>query len=187
LLTTALATLSWFRTADGLYRTWLAPQDRYECIDPGKDPNPADIAIQIHVLMLLARADPPSARALCEALLKRSGDEDIWVYYKMAPPIVILRLMDLRKAGCPLQLPQARLQTIVPGQEVWIEATQLLQRVDSGEDRSTTYARATELLHELAGDDFSLLARTPPLLYHNDLTASVRRFYWSENSATRFG
>jgi hypothetical protein len=25
-----------------------------------------------------------------------------------------------------------------------------------------------------------LLARTPPLLYHNDLTASVHRFYWSE-------
>jgi hypothetical protein len=181
LLPMALATLSRFRTADGLYRTWLAPRDRYECIDPGKDPNPADIAIQMHVLMLLAQADPPAARALCEALQKRSADEDIWVYYKMAPPIVILRLMDLRKAGCLLQLPQERLQAVVPGQEVWVEATQLLQLMDSAEDRYATSVRTAELLHKLAANEFSLIARTPPLLYHNDLTATVRRFYWSED------
>jgi hypothetical protein len=180
LLAMALATLGRFRTADGLYRTWLAPQDRYACIDPGKDPNPADIAIQIHVLMLLAQADPPAARALCQALGKRSADEDIWVYYKMSPLLVILRQTDLRKAGCPLQLPQARLQTSVPGQEVWIEASQLLQRMDSAEARRAAYTRTAELLGKLAGDGFSLLARTPPLLYHNDLTASVHRFYWSE-------
>jgi len=180
LLPTALATLGRFRTSDGLYRTWLAPRDRYQCIDPGKDPNPADIAIQIHVLMLLAQADPPAARMLCEALQKRSADEDIWVYYKMAPPIVILRLADLRKAGCPLQLPQARLQTSVPGQEVWVEAARLLLPPDSADDRKAAQPRTTELLRKLAADEFSLIARTPPLLYHNDLTASVRRFYWSE-------
>jgi hypothetical protein len=180
LLPMALATLARFRTADGLYRTWLAQQDRYKCIDPGKDANPADIGIQIHVLMLLAQADPLAARALCQALQRRSGDDDIWVYYKMAPPIVILRLMDLRKAGCPLQLPPARLQTTVPGQEIWIEATQLLQQMDGAEDRSVAYARTAELLRKLAADGFSLLARPPPLIYHNDLTASVPRFYWSE-------
>ena len=179
-LPAALATLGRFRTADGLYRTWLAPQDRYQCIDPGKDANPADIGIQMHVLMLLAQTDPPAARALCEALEKRSADEDIWVYYKMAPPIVILRLMDLRKAGCPLQLPQARLQTTVPGQDVWIEATQLVQLMGNTADRAAASAKTATLLRKLASDDFSLLARTPPLLYHNDLTASVRRFYWSE-------
>ncbi len=180
LLPMALATLGRFRTADGLYRTWLAPRDRYACIDPGKDANPADIVIQIHVLMLLAQADPPAARALCQALEKRAADEDIWVYYKMSPPIVILRLTDLRKAGCPLQLPQARLQTTVPGQEVWVEAAQLLQRMDSAEARRAAYTRTAELLRKLADNEFSLLARTPPLLYHNDLTASVHRFYWSE-------
>jgi hypothetical protein len=179
LLAPALATLGRFRTADGLYRTWLAPQDRYQCIDPGQDPNPADIAIQIHVLMLLAEADPPAARALCEALRKRSGDEDIWVYYKMSPLMVVLRLMDLRKAGCLLQLPPARLETTVPGQAVWIEAAQLLQR-ESADAREAAYARTAELLGKLAADNFSLLARAPPLLYHNDLTASVHRFYWSE-------
>jgi hypothetical protein len=181
LLPAALATLGRFRTADGLYRTWLAPRDRYACIDPGQDPNPADIAIQMHVLMLLAQADPPAARTLCEALRKRSADEDIWVYYKMAPPIVVLRLIDVRKAGCPLELPQARLQAVVPGQEVWIEATRLVQLMDSADSRDAASARATELLRKLAADDFSLIARAPPLLYHNDLTASVRRFYWSED------
>jgi hypothetical protein len=104
----------------------------------------------------------------------------------MAPPLVILRLMDLRKAGCPLSLPQARLQTAVPGQEVWVEAVRLLQHLDSAEvldsaeGRRAASARTSELLRKLARDRFSLIARNPPLLYHNDLTASVRRFYWSE-------
>ena len=30
-------------------------------------------------------------------------------------------------------------------------------------------------------DDFALLRESPPLLYHNDLTASVSRYYWSED------
>jgi hypothetical protein len=180
LLPTALATLSQFRTADGLYRTWLAPADLYECIDPGRDPNPADIVIQMHVLMLLAQTDPPAAHALCDALQKRSGDADIWVYYDMAPPIAILRLADLRKAGCPLQLSQARLQTAVPGQDIWVEAAQLLQQMNGAEDRYAAYGRAAELLGKLADGEFSPIRRTPPLLYHNDLTASVPRFYWSE-------
>jgi hypothetical protein len=69
----------------------------------------------------------------------------------------------------------------VPGQEVWIEATRLVQLMDSADSRDAASARATELLRKLAADDFSLIARAPPLLYHNDLTASVRRFYWSED------
>src|SRR5690606_13676813 len=43
LLQQALATLRQYRTPDGLYRTWLAPQEDYYCIDPGSDPNPPDI------------------------------------------------------------------------------------------------------------------------------------------------
>ena len=181
LLPMALATLDRFRTADGLYLTWLAPRERYQCIDPGRDANPADIGIQMHVLMLLAQADAPAARALCEALEKRAADENLWVYYRMAPPIVILRLADLRRAGCSLQLPPARLQSDVAGQDVWVEAARLLQLQDSADDRSTAYARTTDLLHKLAANNLALIARTPPLLYHNDLTASVRRFYWSED------
>jgi hypothetical protein len=180
LRSTALATMTQFRTVDGLYRTWLAPRERYACIDPGRDSNPADIAIQIHVLMLLAEVDPPAARALCEALQKRVDDDNIWVYYKVTPLITVLRLPDLQKLGCPLQLPQPRLQTTVPGQEIWSEALQRLQRTDSTQGRETAYSETAAFLRKLADDDFSLLARDPPFLYHNDLTATVRRFYWSE-------
>jgi hypothetical protein len=180
LLATALATISQFRTGDGLYRTWLAPKDRYQCIDPGKDPDPADIVIQAHILMLLADADLPAAHALCDVLRRRTADEDLWVYYKMTPTIPILRMVDLRKAGCPLQMPMSRLGTTVPGQDIWTEAAELLRRMESGEGGDATYVKTGELLDKLAAEDFSLLARNPPLLYHNDLTASVPRFYWSE-------
>jgi len=179
LLAPALATVGQFRTADGLYQTWLAPRDRYQCIDPGKDPDPADIVIQVHMLMLLAEADPSAAHALCDVLQRRKADADVWVYYKMAPILPILRMIDARKAGCPLQMPPSRLQSTVAGQEVWVEAAELLRRMDSGEARDVTYSETDALLHKLAADNFSLLARVPPLLYHNDLTAHVSRFYWS--------
>ncbi|SED04456.1 hypothetical protein SAMN05444161_2385 [Rhizobiales bacterium GAS191] len=180
LLPTALATLNQFRRPDGLYRTWLAPQERTECLDPGRDPNPADIGIQMHVFMLLAQEDPPAAHALCEALTRKSADDDIWVYYAGAPPMLILRLTDLRRAGCPLQLPLSRLQTTVPGQEIWIRATQLLQQMESTASTYAAYSETAELLRKIAANNFSLLTRAPPLLYHNDLTATVRRYYWSE-------
>jgi hypothetical protein len=37
------------------------------------------------------------------------------------------------------------------------------------------------LLRELARDDFALIRTNPPLFYHNDLTATVSRYYWSED------
>jgi hypothetical protein len=181
LLSRALAKLGQFRAADGLYRTWLAPQDRYQCIDPGRDPNPTDIGIQMHVLMLLAQVDRPAALALCGALSKESSDDKIWVYYGMAPLVPLLRLADLRKLDCPLQLPQARLKTAVPGQGVWLEVAQLLGRIERAKATSADYSRAADLLHQLASNGFSPVKSAPPLLYHNDLTAHVRRFYWSED------
>jgi hypothetical protein len=42
-------------------------------------------------------------------------------------------------------------------------------------------AQIETVLRQLAKDDFSLLRKNPPLLYHNDLTASVPRYYWSED------
>ena len=185
LLPRALATIRQYRTPEGLYRTWLAPQDRYQCIDPGKDPNPADVAIQMHVLLLLAQADPPAARALCSALGRAIDESRIWVYYQIAPLIPILRQNDLRRAGCALRLPLSRLQTTVPGQEVWAAAGQMLQRLlgagggASGPAPSSDEVR--DLLRRLSQDDFSSLRQIPPLLYHNDFTATVSRFYWSED------
>src|SRR5262249_52875499 len=135
LLRDALQTLGQFRTVDGLYRTWLAPRERFECIDAtsGRDANPPDLAIQMHVLVLLAEADPPAARALGEALQKRSGDEDLWVYYGGAPLLPMLRAADMDKAGCRLSLPRSLLQTAVPEQELWVEAIRLLQQIENTE------------------------------------------------------
>lgn len=176
----ALATVAQFRTADGLYRTWLAPRERYQCLDPGQDPNPADMAIQIHMLMLLAQVDQPAARGLCTAIQKRSADDAVWVYYKMAPLLMTLRQTDLRQIGCPIAMPPARLQTTVPGQDVWVEAVVRLQRIESGDRGGASYSDTADLLRTIAAHDFALLASNPPLLYHNDLTGTVPRFYWSK-------
>lgn len=180
LLPAALATMRQYRTSEGLYRTWLAPQDRYQCINPGKDPNPADIGIQMHVFMLLAKADPPAAHALCRALGRSIADDGIWVYYQTAPLVPILRQTDLQQAGCALELPPARLRSPVPGQEVWVAAARML-RGFMGAGPAPASAEVLDLLRAFSRDDFSSLRQSPPLLYHNDLTASVRRFYWSED------
>jgi hypothetical protein len=180
LLPIALATLDQFRTSEGLYRTWLAPRDRYQCIDPGKDPDPADVVIQMHVLMLLAQVDPPAAHALWRVLGRAIDEDHIWVYYRNAPLLPILRQCDLQRAGYSLRLPRSRLQTAVPGQGDWVAAGQLLQRILGAGGLPPASAEVLDLLRRLSQDDFSSLRQSPPLLYHNDLTASVRRFYWSE-------
>jgi hypothetical protein len=135
----------------------------------------------MHVLLLLAQVDPPAARALCGALGRAVAEDRVWVYYQAAPLVPMLRQADLRQAGCPLRLPAPRLRTRVPGQEVWVAAVGQLQRLlDPGLPAPAAAATLT-LLQTLAADDFSLVRRSPPLLYHNDLTASTRRFYWSED------
>ena len=181
LLPRAMETLQRFRRPDGLYRTWLAERDHYQCLDPGRDPNPADLVIQMHILMLLTQEDPPAAASLCRALAARSRDDSLWVYYAGAPPMAILRLQDLERAGCGLQLPTSRLRTDIPGQEHWVQTARLLGQMQNGSATPAQYAAASSLLRGLAAGDFALVASTPPLLYHNDLSATVRRFYWSED------
>lgn len=179
-LAAALRTMRQFRTADGLYRTWLAPRTDYQCLDPGADPNPADLGIQMHLYMLLAKEDPPAARAVCGALQRRSDDNSVWVYYAGAPPMVILRLADLHRDGCALELPAARLLPAVAGQEVWVRTATLVRQLDNAERTPAFGAEVRQLLREVASGDFALLASHPPLLYHNDMSASVRRHYWSQ-------
>jgi hypothetical protein len=190
LLARALAVLRRYRTAEGLYRTWLAPRDQYQCIDPGRDPNPADVGIQMHLFLFFARADPPAARALCAALGRAIADERIWVYYKVAPLVPVLRQADLLQAGCPLRIPPARLAAAapgdpgsrgVPGQEAWTAAARLLVRQEGADGPRPGAAETHALLASLAQDGFAALRRTPPLLYHNDFTGSTPRFYWSED------
>jgi hypothetical protein len=180
-LPAALATLAEYRTSDGLYRTWLAPREKYQCIDPGKDPNPTDIAIQMHTLQLLARLQLPAARALCRTLRQTIDQDRIWVYYRLAPLIPILRLNDLARAGCPLELPESRIRTSVPGQEIWITLVELLGRAQSRGGAAADAKRIDTILRQLAAGDFALLRKNPPLLYHNDLTATTSRYYWSED------
>jgi hypothetical protein len=179
LLPPALRMINAYRTPGGLYRTWLSAKERYQCIDPGSDPDPADIGIQMHVFMMLATTDPPAANALCNALQRSVKDERNWVYYKIAPLIPILRLADLRESGCSLYLPPPHQNTSVPGQELWISAAHMLDGERSRHGRPSD-GEVRELLQEIAKDDFQYARQSPPLLYHNDQTASVPRFYWSE-------
>lgn len=176
----ALHKIAEYRTAAGLYRTWLAPKDRYQCIDPGSDPDPADFGIQMHVFLWLANVDRAAADAHCAALKRSVNDDRAWVYYKSAPLIPILRQADLRESGCSLRLPESRQKTTVPGQELWISAARLLDRARSGEGERPSPAEVRALLEEFSADDFLYVRRFPPLVYHNDQTASVPRFYWSE-------
>ena len=180
LLPMALATLHRYRTAEGLYRTWLAPRDLYQCIDPGKDPDPADVAIQMHVLMFLAKTDPPAAQELCRALERSIGADKIWVYYRDAPIVPILRQADLQRAGCALELPTSRLQPASAEQGVWVTAAGMLRNLTSAGLPVPASLDVLELLRRLSYDNFHVVQQSPPLLYHNDLTATVSRFYWSE-------
>jgi len=180
-LTAALSTIDGYRTREGLYRTWLAPPEAYQCLDPGSDPNPADVGIQMHLLLLLSQVRPPAGRALCRVLQASVDIDRVWVYYRRTPLIPILRLSDIHRAGCDLAIPEARMRTDVPGQRIWVSAARLLEHATSPGDPRPDRARLMEVLHELAKDDFALVRTSPPLLYHNDLTATVSRYYWSED------
>ena len=173
-LASALATIERYQTADGLYRSWLAPRAGYQCLDPGRDPNPTDIAIQMHLLLLLAKERPAAAHALCDALRRFIDDDRIWVYYRRTPLVPMLRIGDLHDAGCDLTLPERRMHMEIAGQAIWFEAVQMIA---SGADR----LRMQAVLRALAQDDFKAVRNNPPLLYHNDLTATVPRYYWSED------
>jgi hypothetical protein len=173
--------LARYRDARGFYRTWLAPQKDYRCLDPGSDPNPTDIAIQLHVYLMLRELDPPSAQALCGALQRSYRDEDIWVYYAKSALIPYLRVAELQQRGCPLPLPVERLALPAEGQAIWSEAVYWLVEAMASVGNVEAKQSARRVLAQLGADDFALVHRSPPLLYHNDLSATVRRFYWSED------
>lgn len=176
-----LGELARYRDARGLYRTWLAPQKKYQNLDPGRDPNPTDIAIQMHVYLMLRELDPPAAQNLCNALQRSFGDGDIWIYYAKAPLVPYLRSAELRQLGCAIPLPTERLALPAAGQEVWSEAVRLLAETMASPQDANGRRAIGNLLVRIGSDDFAQLRRSPPLLYHNDLSATVKRFYWSED------
>jgi hypothetical protein len=168
-----------FRNARGLYRTWLAPREKYQCLDPGRDPNPADATIQMHVYLMLRELDPPAANALCVALQRTINKDDLWVYYAKAPLIPYLRSAELRRKDCAIPLPEERLAHPVAGQEIWSEVARRLVATMTVPPSVSEREAMIALLTKLGSDEFAELRRAPPLLYHNDLTASVSRYYWS--------
>jgi hypothetical protein len=176
-----LEKLARYRDARGFYRTWLAPQKYYQNLDPGKDPNPTDITIQMHVYLMLRKLDPPAAERLCSALQRSSADGDLWTYYSKAPLVPYLRSTEVRQLGCVIPQPIERLALPAAGQEIWSEAVRrLVKDTESQPDQKNRQA-IVKLLVRLGSDDFALLRQSPPLLYHNDLSATVKRFYWSED------
>jgi hypothetical protein len=176
-----LRTLARYRDTRGLYRTWLAPQAKYQCLDPGRNPNPADLVNQMHVYLMLRRLDRPAARRLCPAIQRAARRDDALVYYARTPLVPYLRSAQLTGLGCRVPLPTARLARPVAGQEPWAELVRALVATLAARPDAATRQGADALLTRLGSDDFALLRRTPPLLYHNDLSATVNRYYWSED------
>jgi hypothetical protein len=176
-----LEELARYRDARGLYRTWLAPQNQYQCLDPGRDPDPADAVIQMHIYLMLRELDPPAAQNLCHALQRSFGDENIWVYYDKAPLMPYLRSAELRQLGCTIPLPTERLALSAVGQEGWGEAARRLVEITASPPNANVRQAIRNLLVQIGSDDFAQIRRSPPLLYHNDLSATLKRFYWSED------
>ena len=176
-----LDTLARYREARGFYRTWLAPTKDFQCIDPGGDPNPTDVGIQMHVYLMLREFDPSAARELCGALRRSFRDGDVWVYYATSALIPYLRAAEASQLGCKLALPTERLALPAPEQEIWSEVARRLVDATVSPPIAETQQAARSALTRLAANDFALVRRTPPLLYHNDRRASVRRYYWSED------
>ena len=73
------------------------------------------------------------------------------------------------------------MQATVPGQESWISVARHLAGSPRPGSAASDTSEILALLRELASDDFARLRQNPPFLYHNDLTASVPRYYWSED------
>lgn len=181
-----LKMLSQYRDSRGLYRTWLAPRSEYQNLDPGRDPNPTDISIQMHVYLMLREFDPPAARELSKALESSFGDEDVWAYYTKAPLIPFLRSVELRQFGCNIPLPSERLALVAEGQEIWSDAARMLVESLASPKEAGLQQTIRNFLARTASHDFEQLRLTPPLLYHNDLSATVKRYYWSEDFGYAF-
>ena len=177
----ALEILKSYRTPDGLYKTWLAPREKFISLDPGKDPNPADVGIQMHVMMFLASVDPAAASELQKSLQAAANEQRIWVYYEVAPLVPILRGGDLRSLGYEVRLPEERLKSPVPGQELWVTACRQLAQYATKEGPRPAQAETLALLESLAKNNFEAIRSNPPLFYHNDRTAKCSRYYWSED------
>ncbi len=184
LLGAARRVMEQYRTGAGLYLTWLADRATYRCFYARffpRDPNPPDVGIQMHVYLFLVKYDAAAASRLCRALRQRISEDRIWVWYTLAPLLPLLREVDLAQAGCPVRVPEHRLQKAVPGQEAYMTQGRLFRDLVLGSDPRPFREPAIQTLRRLAAGDFKELSQTPPLLYHNALSASPPHYHWSED------
>lgn len=177
--TQAMETMYAYRNEEGLHRTWLAPRSEYISIEPGCDANPTDVTIQMNVLMLLAQVDATQARNLQQAIQSTIEEDRLWVYYERAPLVPILRETDLANLGFPVRIPTNRRQTTLAGQQLWSQACELLSRCNQPSGARPDPVEIQELLQALGQGKFAAIRTNPPLVYHNDLTAQPKRYYWS--------
>jgi hypothetical protein len=180
-LRSALRTLATFRADSGLYRTWLVPSSDSACIPPGRDPNPTDVVMNMHLYLFFVRYDPAAGRRLCEALQSAVGEDRIWVWYEVAPLIPLLREVDLAHAGCPLRVPAERFPRAPAGQDRYLALGRLYRALLLPEDVPPPVDTVVGQLMSLAADDFRVLRDRPPLLYSGDSTTRYAAFYWSED------
>jgi hypothetical protein len=185
LMSAARREIERYRTDDGLYRTWLADEATYKCFysrHAGSEWNPPDVAVEMHVYLFLVGHDRAAAGRLCEALRRRMDDDRIWVWYTIAPLLPVLREADLARDGCSLRVPESRVERAVPGQAPYLTQARLLKSllVKDGPPPPSPepYLQA---LREMAARNFASVASTPPLLYHNNLSASPPHYHWSED------
>ena len=183
LLAAARRELKRYKTAGGLYQTWLADQKTYRCFYDkysGKERNPTDVAIQMHLQLFFAQYDRDAARALCAALGAQISDPAIWVWYAVAPLVPLLREADLSRAGCTVQIPSNRIQEAADGQKIYLSLGQLLRNLLMHSEPGLTQP-SLQPLQQIAEKNFFKLSQSPPLLYHNDLSAKPPHFHWSED------
>jgi hypothetical protein len=146
----------------------------------GKDPNPADVGIQMHLYLFFLQHDQETARKLCGALKQRIAEDRIWVWYTLTPLVPLLREVDLVLAGCPIKVPDSRLRQVPPGQKPYLALVQLFRDLLLNREPPPV-KRSIEVLMPLVKENLIRVQKNPPLLYHNDLTASPPHFHWSED------
>src|SRR5262249_34470322 len=125
---------------------------------------------------------PPAAARLCTALRRRIAEERIWVWYTVAPMLPLVREVDVARAGCSVRVPEARLRMAPPGQERYILYGRVFRDVLQSSDARPLRDQAVAGLRELSANRFETLTRTPPLLYHNALSATPPHYHWSADA-----
>lgn len=184
LLPKTLKRLKAYRNEAGLYRTWLAPQNEYQCVVPGNDPNPVDIVVQLHLIQFFNHFEMfEEKNKLCQLAKTNIGNPKLWVYYTHAPLIPIVRESALSQLGCDIRIPSLITSKTFDSQKQWLRLAYFVRDYALGSPPEKKLVKQT--LAELATGDFDFIEHNPPLLYHNDMSSN-QRYYWSKDVGLAF-